>query len=199
MERIWKTLFLILLGSLFLVPCMLFSIEIRKQGEDRVLDAEKASCILSYLYDDQAFLMSLGGGTGGCIDYDEEGLAGYVRGIFGEELIGLILVKEDYLRVDRGEGLGPPRFYCVAEEDARKMYRRERDVYLRIAEGREEYLMCSEEERDSVVYGLEERMGLARAPMRAGIRVFLSSEVTLPFGGRLACWKKRRECRIFLN
>ncbi len=198
MDRVWRFLLVILMGLMLLLPGMALTIEIRDKELDRNQDAVKASYVLASLYDDPLFLESAGAGMGNMISFDEERLARRVRTLYGEEMEGFILVTEDYLRVDRGQGLGPPQFYRQVTGEACTWYRRDRDVCLLQGVG-ESYLDCDAEERDAIVYGYEDRLGLERAPMRAGLRIFLSQEVVLPWMGGQKGWKKQRECRIFLK
>lgn len=198
MDRVWRFLLLIFMGTMFLLPSMALTLEMRDKELAITQDAVKASCVVASLYDDPLFLESAGSGLGSMFYFDEERLAEKVRALYGEELEGFILVREDYLRVDSGQGLGPPQFYRQIMGEACTWYRRDRDVCL-LRDVNESYLDCTTEARDAVVYGYEDGLGLERVSMRAGLRIFLSQEIILPWMGGQKGWEKQRECRIFLN
>lgn len=198
MEKVWHFMLVTLVGVLLLLPGMALSLEIKEKEMDKRQDAERASYILASLYDDPEFIASIGGEMGSRIAFDEEGLASQVRKQFGEELLGFILITERYLRIDHGQGLGPPKFYRSIVDEACISYQREKLVgYARGQEDR--YFTCDIERRDDAVYAVEDSMGLARVPMRVGLRIFLSKKVTLPWSLSPKGWKKERECRIFMK
>ncbi len=199
MEKVWQFMLVAFLGCIFLLPEMALSQAMKDSEIDEWQDAARSSYILASLYDDPEFMESIGAGLGSLISFDEERLAKQVRSQFGEELIGFILVTEGYIRIDAGEGLGVPRYYrSVGSGGVCTWYQREKLVgYTRGEE--EAYVACDTSKRDAAVYAVEDSMGLERVPMRAGLRVFLSKKVVLPWLGGTKVWKKQRECRIFIK